>query len=177
VSRYGLPCADLSLVEIASLIGCITDNIGIVQQDKLLLPALPLGHHRDIELILPLLLTFGICELAHGCSPDHVAAAPAVSPVTTVRQRALVEVLEDFAVGGLDLFFALILLPRASAEYDRLGTRRLQCQQAAQIVLVQRLIVFLEQRCDIGTRAAPLGLRQTERRAESQDDQETCVSS
>jgi hypothetical protein len=44
-------------------------------------------------------------------------------------------------------------------------------------VLIQRLIVFLEQRRDIGTPAAPLGVRQTDRRAESKGDQETCVPS
>jgi hypothetical protein len=32
-------------------------------------------------------------------------------------------------------------------------------------VLIQRLIVFLEQRRDIGTRTVPLGVRQTERHA------------
>src|SRR5262245_28023947 len=168
---------NLSLVEIASLIGCTADNIGIVQQDKLPLPALLLSHHRNVELILPLLLAFGICELAHGRSPDHVAAASAISPVTTVRHRALVEVLEDFRVGGLDLGFALILLSRAGSEHDRLRTRRIQRQHPFQIVLVQRYIVFLEQLRDIGTSTAPLSVSLTDRHAETKGDQETCVPS
>src|SRR4029453_547583 len=165
VRGYRLPCCDLSLGEIASLIGCITDNIGIVHHHKLPLSSLLLSHNRDVELILPLFIAFGICELAHGRSPDHVAAPPALSPVTTVRHRAFVEVLKNFGVGGLDLFFALILLPWASAEDDRLGTRRIQSQPSSQIVLVQRLIVFLEHRRDIAPRAGPLGLSQTNRRA------------